>query len=514
MDHELYVVAAFFLPLLVVCAVIVVLHARRSDARTSGSGRTEGGRTAASTSAAGRDPAGPRRATAGPQKRNRGAGIEAAASAPKPAGSRMTNPAAGRGRETGARPRAASTAHGSGSRSAAGASPSWPAKAGRSGPDGEPERLPPSVPVRPSPVPDAAPDRPGPLLRAPSVPARPGTPASSIRTLAAEIVGGDRRSLSRGITLVESRHPRDRPAAAELVQAVYARAGSAIRIGVSGPPGVGKSTFSEALGLHAITRGHRVAVLAVDPSSTVSGGSILGDKTRMEKLGRSDRAFIRPSPSGGLHGGIAQGVRESVTLCEAAGFDVLLIETMGVGQAELAVREVVDLVTLLVQPGAGDDLQGIKRGIVEIADFILVNKADGDLKRPAALTVGDYKRALRLMSPPSESWQPEVIACSAVEGTGIGYAWERIEAFAAVTTRDGTRSRTRGRQSAEAVWAYVNLALRESVRQVRAKTETPVADLEANVRAGRVAPVAAAATLLNMLRADPRGRTSRTGNPA
>lgn len=332
---------------------------------------------------------------------------------------------------------------------------------------------------------------------------------SPVRELADAILSGQRRALSRGITLVESGHPRDRAAAAELVQTVFADAGGAIRIGISGPPGVGKSTFAEAIGLHAIAQGKRVAVLAVDPSSTISGGSILGDKTRMEHLGRSDSAYIRPSPSGGLHGGIARGVRESVTLCEAAGFDVVLIETMGVGQAELAVREVVDLVALLVQPGAGDNLQGIKRGIVEIADFVLVNKADGDLKRPAELTVGEYKRALRLMSPPSESWRPEVFACSAVEGTGIDHAWARIAAFDAATTEDGTRDSTRARQAADAVWGYVNLALRESLQEVRAEPQSPAAGWESEVRAGRMAPAAAAITLLDMVR---DGR-SLTGTP-
>ena len=202
-------------------------------------------------------------------------------------------------------------------------------------------------------------------------------------------------------------------------------------------------------------------------------------------------------------------MRESVTLCEAAGFDVVLIETMGVGQAELAVREVVDLVALLVQPGGGDNLQGIKRGIVEIADFVLVNKADGDLKRPADLTVGEYKRALRLMSPPSESWRPEVFACSAVNGTGIDHAWARIAAFDAATTKDGTRDSTRARQAADAVWGYVNLALRESLQEVRSEPQSLAAGWEAEVRAGRMAPAAAAITLLDMVR---DGR-SLTGTP-
>ncbi len=320
------------------------------------------------------------------------------------------------------------------------------------------------------------------------------------QALAEAILSGSRRALSRGVTLVESRRPEDRAAAAEIMQAVFPNAGGAIRIGISGPPGVGKSTFAEAFGLHAIAAGRRVAVLAVDPSSVISGGSILGDKTRMESLGRSGSAYIRPIPSGGLQGGIARGVRESITLCEAAGFDVILIETMGVGQAEFAVRGVVDLVVLLVQPGAGDSLQGIKRGIVEIADFVLVNKADGDLQQAAMLTVGEYKRALRLMAAPTENWTPEVFAVSAIEGTGIDHAWERIEAFHHTTTEDGTRDAMRAAQAVDAVWDYVNAAVRETIEDVRTQSHQSAEHWEAEVRQGRLPPAVAARTLLDVMR--------------
>ena len=351
------------------------------------------------------------------------------------------------------------------------------------------------------------PDAAGETLPAPEapLPEAPGPDAQVVgepaqfKELADAIADGNRRALSRGITLVESRSLGDRQAAADLVQALYSKSGDSIRIGISGPPGVGKSTFSEAFGLHAIAQGRRVAVLAVDPSSTISGGSILGDKTRMEELGRSDSAFIRPSPSGGVHGGIARGVRESITLCEAAGFNVILIETMGVGQAELAVRDVVDLVALLVQPGAGDSLQGIKRGIIEIADFILVNKADGDLKQPAALTAGEYKRALRLMSPSSEAWRPEVLACSALAGTGIDEVWERTAAFAAATIEAGAWDHRRSLQATSAVWNYLNLAIRESVQDIRANPEADVEHWEEEVRSGQTAPAKAAIALIDIV---------------
>lgn len=357
----------------------------------------------------------------------------------------------------------------------------------------------PPGPDRPGSAEETTPEPEDPLPETPGLDAQVVGEPARLQELANAIADGNRRALSRGITLVESRSPDDRQPAADLVQALYPKSGDSIRIGISGPPGVGKSTFSEIFGLYAIAQGSRVAVLAVDPSSTISGGSILGDKTRMEELGRSDSAFIRPSPSGGVHGGIARGVRESITLCEAAGFNVILIETMGVGQAELAVRDVVDLVALLVQPGAGDSLQGIKRGIIEIADFILVNKADGDLKQAAALTVGEYKRALRLMSPPSEAWRPEVLACSAIDGTGIDQVWERTAAFADAAIEAGTWDPLRSLQATSAVWNYLNLAIRESIQDIRANPEADVERWEEEVRSGQTAPAKAATALIDLV---------------
>ncbi len=319
-----------------------------------------------------------------------------------------------------------------------------------------------------------------------------------VGSLAGRIVDGDRTALSQAITLVESRRVDHAAAAARLIQEILPRAVPSIRIGISGPPGVGKSTFIEALGLHAVEKGHRVAVLAVDPSSTRTGGSILGDKTRMEGLGRSKDSYIRPSPSSGLVGGIAHGMRESATLCEVAGFDVVLIETMGVGQAEIAVRDVVDAVTLLILPSSGDELQGIKRGIIEIMDFLFVNKADGDLRAVATRTCADYRSALRLLSSPTRGWEPEVATCSALEGTGVTEAWERIEAFREVVTQNGFFSERRNEQAVEGIWAMVGTRLRETVRS-RVGSLPGVADLEESVRSGDLAPAMAAERTLEVL---------------
>jgi LAO/AO transport system kinase len=215
----------------------------------------------------------------------------------------------------------------------------------------------------------------------------------------AALLAGERRALARAITLVESTRPDHREQAEALIEAILPHAGNSIRLGISGVPGVGKSTFIEAFGLHLIAAGRRVAVLAVDPSSRRTGGSILGDKTRMEALSRHDQAFIRPSPSRGTLGGVTRRTRESILLCEAAGFDVILVETVGVGQSETAVADMVDLFCLLLLPSAGDELQGIKKGIVELAELILVNKADGDTRKAAHQAVADYRAALRLLRP-------------------------------------------------------------------------------------------------------------------
>jgi LAO/AO transport system kinase len=237
-------------------------------------------------------------------------------------------------------------------------------------------------------------------------------------TLIAGLKSGDRRSLARAITLVESRHPADRAAARELLRDIAPQTGRAIRLGISGAPGVGKSTFIEALGLHLVGLGHQVAVLAIDPSSTVSGGSILGDKTRMERLAAHDAAFIRPTPSAGILGGIADGTRDALLLCEAAGYDVVLVETVGVGQSELAVTGIVDLLLLLLQPHGGDELQAIKRGVMEVADLVIVNKADLDpqaAKRAVFQAVGGMRR------------QGASLAVSSTSGEGIAAAWAEVE---------------------------------------------------------------------------------------
>ena len=247
--------------------------------------------------------------------------------------------------------------------------------------------------------------------------------------LAEQIVAGDRRALARAITIVESTRPDHREEAAALLTEVLPHTGGAIRIGISGAPGSGKSTFIEAFGLHLVEHGHRVAVLAVDPSSTRTGGSILGDKTRMGELTRSDSAFVRPSPTAGTLGGVARRTREAMLLCEAAGFDVVMVETVGVGQSEVAVAGMVDLFAVLVAPGAGDELQGIKRGIIELADVVVVNKNDGELAPAAKTTATDYSSALRLVRSKTQAWTPRVVLVSALEGTGIDDLWSTVEEF-------------------------------------------------------------------------------------
>jgi LAO/AO transport system kinase len=315
-------------------------------------------------------------------------------------------------------------------------------------------------------------------------------------TLADEIGGGDRRALARGITLVESTRADDRDAADRLLTHHMPLTGRAIRVGISGAPGSGKSTLIESLGLHVVTTGHRVAVLAVDPSSTRTGGSILGDKTRMGELSKDPAAFVRPSPAGGTLGGVARRTREAMLLCEAAGFDVVLVETVGVGQSEVAVAGMVDCFVLVIPPGGGDELQGIKRGIVELADLVVVNKADGDLAAVATTTASDYAAALHLVRPRTDAWAPRVLTCSALEQRGIDELWATIEEFARATA--GNEQETRRREQARA-WMRDELA--DSVlEQLHADAATAAAadDLEADVAAGRLAPTTAARRLLDV----------------
>lgn len=306
---------------------------------------------------------------------------------------------------------------------------------------------------------------------------------------------GDRRALARAITLIESSRPDHRDEAERLIETLLPATGASVRIGISGPPGAGKSTFIERFGLEGIAQGRRVAVLAVDPASKRGGGTILGDKTRMMQLARSPAAFIRPSSAGSARGGVARRTREAILLCEAAGFGAVLVETVGVGQAETAVAEMVDMFVLILPPAGGDELQGIKRGIFELADLVLVNKADGELAVAAHRAVADYASALRLIRPPLPEWQVPVRAVSALEGTGIAEVWTEVERFRTALERTGAWSQRRAEQARAALWAEIGESLLDRFRSAPAVTRR-LACLEAEVIAGTRTPSAAARELL------------------
>jgi GTPase len=306
---------------------------------------------------------------------------------------------------------------------------------------------------------------------------------------------GDRRALARAITLLESTRADHAEQGRELVEALLPFTGNAVRLGVSGAPGVGKSSFVEALGLHLIDAGHQLAVLAVDPSSPRSGGSILGDKTRMEQLARRSEAFIRPSPSGGQLGGVAQRTREALLVCEAAGFDVVVVETVGVGQSELAVAGMVDFFLVLLQPGAGDELQGIKRGLLELADGLVVNKADGEWKAAAERARSDYEQAMRLLRPAHPEWRPPVRIASARTGAGIPAVWEMISSQRAALEATGAAEARRRHQSRDWMWALVEEGLQRALR-ADPGVARQVELLEKQVEALEITPARAARRLL------------------
>jgi len=312
--------------------------------------------------------------------------------------------------------------------------------------------------------------------------------------LAAAVRAGDRRALARAITLAESTRPDHRAEAADLVDALLPDTGGAVRIGLTGAPGSGKSTLIEALGLEAVEDGRRVAVLAVDPSSSRSGGSILGDKTRMSDLGRHPAAFIRPSPSSGTLGGVARRTREAVLLCEAAGFDVVLVETVGVGQSEIAVADLVDLFLLVASPAGGDELQGIKRGIMELADLIVVNKADGDLAAAAARAAADLRHAVHLLRPKRPGWEVDVTTCSALTGAGMPELWRSLVERHARLLGAGLGD-LRAAQSTAWMWSEVTETLLEQLR-LHPGVGEQVPALEQAVAAGEVAAGVAAQRLL------------------
>jgi LAO/AO transport system kinase len=315
------------------------------------------------------------------------------------------------------------------------------------------------------------------------------------------ILEHDRRTLAKTITLIESSLPAHRDLARKIIDLLLPYTGKTMRLGVTGVPGAGKSTFIETLGIMLLQKGYSVAVLAVDPSSTRSGGSILADKTRMEKLSIEERAFIRPSPSGGTLGGVARKTRETMLVCEAAGFDVVIVETVGAGQSEVTVASMVDFFLVLMIPGAGDELQGMKKGIRELADVVAVNKADGDNVEKARLARKQYETALHFLTPSSPNWSPPVLTCSATEMTGIDKIWETVLDYKKKFTASGELEAKRKRQAIVWMWFLVKEGLTERFNK-NPYVKKMIPKVEKEVKQGTIAPTAAADKLLFFLNDD------------
>jgi LAO/AO transport system kinase len=313
---------------------------------------------------------------------------------------------------------------------------------------------------------------------------------------------GDRTALGRAITLVESTKPQHQELAQQLLVELLPHAGQAHRVGITGVPGAGKSTFIDSLGTNLTGAGHRVAVLAVDPTSSRTGGSILGDRTRMQRLSVDSSAFIRPSPTGGTLGGVTRSTRETIVVVEAAGYDVVLVETVGVGQSETLVANMVDFFLVLMIAGAGDDLQGIKKGVLELADMIVVNKADGGNETKARAAAADYQHALHLLQPASPNWVPPVLTCSALANAGLDTIWSQIERHRRKLTDSGELGERRTRQQVDWMWSTVEDRLRTALRAHPA-VRALAPGLEAEVRAGRITPTLAADRILDAFDATP-----------